>query len=241
MQIKTSGIVLHQFKYTDTSIIATIYTRTHGRVSFLLQGVRKKSSKIKANLFQPLFLVDLEVYYKNKRELQKIKEANNNFPFQSIPYDFRKRAIAFFLAEILYKTLQEEESNPYLFDFIFNHIKILDFKEEGLSNFHIYFLLQLTKHLGFFPQTNYNLNRTFFDLKRGGFVQTRPNHENYLDEKMSGYFYEFLNYSNNQHEKLKVPKKIRQQLIDNTLKFYYIHNPGMTQIKSFKILKETFE
>jgi DNA repair protein RecO (recombination protein O) len=241
MQIKTGGIVLHQFKYTDTSIIATIYTRTNGRLAFLLQGIRKKGTKMKANLFQPLFLVDLEIYYKSKRQLQKIKEANNNFPFQSIPYDYKKRAIALFLGEILYKTLQEEESNPYLFDFIYNHIKILDLKEKGLSNFHIYFLLQLTKHLGFFPQMNYNQNQPIFDLKKGNFVQIRPNHEDYLDQESSSYFHELLNYSKNQHEELKVPKKIREQLMDNTLKFYYMHNPGMTQIKSFDILKETFE
>jgi DNA repair protein RecO (recombination protein O) len=240
MQLKSKGIVLHQLKYSDTSLITTIYTSTHGRLSFLLQGARKKKAKLKANLFQPLFLLDLEMYYKNNRQLQKIKEANNAYPFQTIPYDFKKRTIALFLGEILYKTLHEEESNPYLFDFIYNHIKVLDLKESGLSNFHIYFLVQLTKHLGFFPQNNFNDTNTFFDLKNGKFVPFKPNHDFFMDKEESSYFSHFLSYSNNQNEEILIPRKVKMQILEKILEFYQIHNPGRSEIKSFEVLKEIF-
>ena len=241
MQIKTKGIVLHHLKYSDSSIIATIYTNTHGRIPFLLQGARKHKARTKANLFQPLFLVDIEMIYKNNRQLQKIKEANNACPFQSIPYDFRKRTIALFLGEILYKTLQEEESNPYLFDFIYNHIKILDLKESGISHFHIYFLIQLTKHLGFFPQNNFDQSNRLFDLKKGKFVPLNPPHKLFLAEEESRYFKQFLSYSNNQNENINIPKKIKQKLLESILNFYQIHNPGVSNIKSYEILKEIFQ
>src|SRR6056297_3707722 len=166
----TRGIVLHSFKYGETGIICNIYTETHGKVAFLVQGARKHKAKLKANLFQPLFLLDLEVYYKEKRQLQKIREARNAHPFQSIPYDFRKRTIALFIAEVLYKSLQEEESNPPLFSYLINQIKMLDLKEEGLANFHLYFLIHLSKYLGFFPQNNYSRSFTFFDMQNGKFT-----------------------------------------------------------------------
>lgn len=241
MQVKTKGIVLHQLKYSDSSIIATIYTNTHGRLSFLLQGARKARSKIPANLFQPLFLVELEMYYKNTRQLQKVKEAGNSFPFQSIPYDFRKRTIALFLGEILYKTLNEEESNPFLFDFIYNHIKTLDLKEKGLSNFHIYFMVHLTKHLGFFPQDNYDDAHPYFDLKNGKFVQIKPNHQQFMDAAESSYFCRFLTHSGNQHEGFHVPRKIKQNVLERLLDFYQIHNAGISNIKSYEVLKEVFQ
>ncbi|MFO8235462.1 MAG: DNA repair protein RecO [Bacteroidales bacterium] len=241
MQTKTEGIVLHHIKYSDSSLIATIYTRHHGRLSFLLQGVRKKRSKVKPNLLQPLFLLNIEMYYKNSRQLQKAREISVYSPFQSIPYDYRKRTIALFLAEILYKTLREEESNPPLFDFIFNHIQMLDLKESGLSNFHIYFLIHLTKYLGFFPQDNYDKTHKFFNLKNGAFVQFKPNHEDALDKKESAYLTKFLKHSPNQMEGEKIPHKTRQQIIEKLLDFYYIHNSGLSTIKSFEVLKEIFK
>ncbi|MFP4042082.1 MAG: DNA repair protein RecO [Bacteroidales bacterium] len=241
MQVKTEGIVLHQIKYSETSIISTIYTRSHGRLSFLLQGVRKKGAKIKANLLQPLFLLNIEMYYKSNRQLQKVKEISNYTPFQSIPYDFKKRTIALFLGEMLYKTLKEEESNPSLFDYIFNHIQILDLKDTGLSNFHIYFLVHLTKYLGFFPNANYDKTNKFFDLKKGAFVRFRPNHEFVMDEVESRYFAQFLQHSSNQLAKETIPHKTRQQIIEKLINFYYIHNPGLSSIKSFDVLKEIFQ
>ena len=58
---KTRGIVLHHIKYSETSIIATIYTEVFGRQSYIIKGIRNKKSKIKANILQPLFLLNMEV------------------------------------------------------------------------------------------------------------------------------------------------------------------------------------
>jgi DNA repair protein RecO (recombination protein O) len=241
MQVKTQGIVLHQIKYSETSIIATLYTRSHGRITILVQGARKKRAKIRASLFQHLFLLDLEMYYKDTRNLQKLKEASIDIPFREIPYDYRKRTIALFLAEVLYKTLHEEESNPFLFDFIYNHIKILDLKENGLSHFHINFLIQLTKHLGFFPENNYNATNSYFDLKKGQFVGLKPSHDNFLPEEESRYFSKLMDYSSNQHAELTLNRKLRNKLLEAILEFYYMHAPEISKIKSYDVLKETLE
>ena len=55
MLYKTRGIVLNHIKYSDTSVIVTMYTETFGRQAYIVNGVRGKKSKIKANIFQPLF------------------------------------------------------------------------------------------------------------------------------------------------------------------------------------------
>ncbi|MFP4620159.1 MAG: DNA repair protein RecO [Bacteroidales bacterium] len=240
MLTKTRAIALHYIKYSDTSVILTAYTEAFGRVSFMLQGIRRKNSKINLNMFQPLFLSDLEVYYKQQRSLQKIKEASNAYPFQSIPYDYRKRTIALFLAEVLYKSLQEEESNPALFGFLINHIKMLDLKEKGLGNFHLYILLHLTKYLGFFPQNNYSKTFPFFDMQNGKFTSLKPVHNHFLDYPDSENLSELLKTSSRQHQELPIKKERRLQILHGLLDFYYLHNPGMGHIKSFEILKETF-
>lgn len=240
MLTKTQAIALHHIKYSDTSAILTAYTEAFGRISFMLQGIRRKNSKMNLNLFQPLFLSHLEVYYKQQRELQKIKEASNAYPFQSIPYDYRKRTIALFIAEVLYKTLQEEESKPDLFGFLFNHIKMLDIKEKGLGNFHLYFLVHLTKYLGFFPRNNYSSSLSYFDMQNGKFTSLKPFHNHFLGLPNSAHLHELLKPSGKQHQELQIKRENRLQILHALLDFYYLHISGMGHIKSFEILKETF-
>jgi len=96
----TRGVVLHQIKYSESSIITKIYTEAFGIQSFLVRGVRKKGSKIKAGLFQTLSLVDLVVYFKEKSNIQNLKEIKSALPQTSIPFNIKKSTIAIFLKEL---------------------------------------------------------------------------------------------------------------------------------------------
>lgn len=237
---KTRGIVLNHIKYSETSIIVTIYTENFGRQAYIINGVRSKKSKIKANIFQPLFLLNMEVYHKPKRDLQRVKEIQNAFVFTSLPYDLKKSTLAIFIAEILYKTIQEQEPNQELFNYLFNSIQLLDLKEQGLSNFHIYFLIHLTKYLGFFPNNNYSETKCYFDLKAGGFVQIKPMHLSHLDKEESRFLSKMLLFSEDQHEDLKMNYKSRIQLLERILEYYLLHNEGVANIKSLDVFKEVF-
>jgi DNA repair protein RecO (recombination protein O) len=240
MLYKTRGIVLHYIKYSETSVIVTIYTERFGRQSYIINGVRSKKAKIKANILQPLFLLDMEVYYKPKRDLQRVKEVQNAVIFTSLPYDIRKSTLAIFIAEIIYKAIQEQESNPDLFEYLYNSVQILDLKELGLSVFHIYFLIQLTKHLGFFPNNNYSEEKCFFDLKAGAFVQIKPFHTSFLDKEQSLILSQLMNFSTDQHENLKVKYKERSEMLEKIIEYYRLHNTGISEIKSMSVLKEVF-
>jgi len=237
---KTRGIVLHYIKYSETSVIVTIYTESFGRQSYIINGVRSKKAKIKANILQPLFLLDMEVYHKPKRDLQRVKEVQNTVIFSSLPYDIRKSTLAIFIAEIIYKAIQEQESNPELFEYLYNSVQILDLKESGLSVFHIYFLLQLSKHLGFFPNNNYSEEKCFFDLKAGTFVQIKPFHSSYLDKEHSLILSQLMNFSADQHESFKIGYKERTELLEKIIEYYRLHNTGISEIKSIGVLKEVF-
>ena len=237
---KTQALVLHHIKYSDTSIIMHAYTEAHGRISFMVQGVRKKNSPMKIGLFQPLFILDLEVDYKQKRQLQKIREARNAHPFQSIPHDFRKTSMALFIAELLYKTLREEEPNPDLFHFLVNHLLVFDLKEKGLANFHLFFMTHLTKYLGFFPHNNFDASNLYFDCHKGYFIPFKPHHNHFLEKPESEFFHTLLQHAPRQHEELTIPKTSRLKLLHALVDFYTLHNPGMGHINSFEILRETF-
>ena len=80
---KTRGIILHQIKYSDSGIVAQIYTRKFGRQSFIIKGMRNRKAGKHNILFQPMSILDLEMYFKASRDLQILKE----FSVPFIPYD----------------------------------------------------------------------------------------------------------------------------------------------------------
>ncbi|NOR75345.1 MAG: DNA repair protein RecO, partial [Draconibacterium sp.] len=153
MLATTEGIVLRFIKYGESSVITTIYTRDFGRQNYLINAARSKKSKNRASLLQSLFLVDLVAYQKPLRDLHRIKEVKSNQPYQNIAFDITKSTQVIFLAEVLYKTINEQESFPEMFDFIKSALLYFDLMEKGELNFHLFFLFHLTEYLGFLPNT----------------------------------------------------------------------------------------
>src|SRR6188768_3165830 len=94
---KTRGIVFRFTKYGETSIIVNIFTELFGMQSYIVNGVRSKSSKNKIALYQPLTLLDLVVYHRDNANILRIKEIKCLYPYQFIPMDVRKSTIAMFV------------------------------------------------------------------------------------------------------------------------------------------------
>src|ERR1051325_9557854 len=146
---KTKGIVFHVTPFSESSVVAKIYTALFGLQSYLINGVRNKKAKIKPGLLQPLSLLDMVVYHKERSGLQRLKEIRpsaSGGQFTSIPFDVKKGSMVMFLNEVLYKSIKEEEANQQLFDFIFNAIQLLDVQPEANNDYHLLFLVQLTKY-----------------------------------------------------------------------------------------------
>ena len=179
MLSKTRGIVLTNFKYSENSIIVKIYTEDFGLQSYLIRSVRNKKSKIKAGIFQPLTLLEFVAGHSKRSRLHSIKEITDCSQLNGISLDIKKSSVAIFIAELLNKAIREEECNKELFEFLFNTIHFLDKKEGRVSEFHLYFLLDLTKFLGFYPQNNFGENCAVFDLYNGKFQMQIPEHSYY--------------------------------------------------------------
>ncbi len=238
---KTRGVVLHTIKYTDSSVISHIYTENFGRKSFIITGARGRKSPARVNLLQHLSILDMEVYIKQTRDLQRIKEIRIHEPFSSIPYHPVKNAVALFVSEILYKTLQEEEPNPNLFSYLLNAIMIFDLSGKGYANFHLLFLLGLTRYLGFFPRNNYNLSNEFFDIENARFTVTRPLHPHFISPDASRHLPGLMECSFENMDKIRLNSAMRNNLLKGILDYYRFHIPVMGNIKSFSVLKEVFE
>ena len=238
---KTRGIFLHAVKYSETSLIASIYTEDYGRQSFIINGIHGKNSTVRAAVFQPLYLLDLEIYYKSGREIHRIKNARISFPYSNIPFDIRKSTQVLFLAEVLYKCLREEEPNIELFDFLYHSLTLLDLTEAGISNFHIWFLFKLTRFLGFSPNREDAEICNFFDLQTARFVSHEPLHSQFTDKHLTILFTRLFNIDSSSIENLDYTQHERRLILEKLLEFYHIHLGNLGEFKSLEVLKEVLK
>ncbi|MBL6446538.1 DNA repair protein RecO [Fulvivirga sp. 29W222] len=213
---KTRGIVFKYFKYRDTSIIAKVFTEEFGLQTYIVNGVRSKSSKGKIALYQPLTLLELVVYYKESADINRISEVKCGSPFQTIPTDIRKTAIAMFVAEVLYKCVKEEGDVHDVFEFIYHSIKILDHLESDYQNFHLQFMLKLSKYLG-------------FGIESSDFLDVFYAEEAQLAKELMDNSYE---------ESAKLNNSSRRKMLDHIIKFFQTNVDSLKEINSIKVLQE---
>ncbi len=240
MQVKTSGIVLHSIKYSDSATIVTVYTRQFGRVSYMVHGVNKKKAMFRASFLQPLSLLEMDVFHVPGKEIQRIKDIQMGFPFAGIPFHPVKNAVALFLSEMLYKVLRQTEPDESLYLFLENSIRQLDCCEEGMANFHLVLLLKLTRYLGFEP--NYDdAQANYFDLMNGIFSKSRPLHAHFLLPDLTADFAALLRTDYTSMHALKFARETRFKILEGIIEYYRMHVPEFHGLHSLAVLHSLFD
>lgn len=237
---KTRGIVLHTTRYGESSLVVHCYTEQYGRQTYMVKGVRKSRKQNRSNLFQALFILDFEVYHKNSAGMQLVKEVNRAIPLNSIPFDISKSTQALFIAEVLYRVVKEEESNPMLAHFLIHTIQYLDALEEPFADFHILFMFQLSKHLGFYPQNNYGDGQVFFNLASGLFKSHMADPEVQLNEAESILWSRYMTIDFQSIRETEFNASQRKSMLDNLVRYFRFHIEGMGDIRSLEVLHAFF-
>jgi DNA repair protein RecO (recombination protein O) len=236
MLLKTRCIVLRQIPYSDNAIIVHVYTRESGRMAFMARISKSKTAKLRKNLFQPLFLLEIEYSNKNSRDLQQISEAVLNPLLHTIPINPNKNATALFLSEILYLCLKEEEGSSQLYDFLENSIKYFDLQEINSNDFHVIFLSKLLKYIGFSPLLLEG-DKNYFDIQNGIFTLSKPLSHIYLNPEETKVFIACLSLSFSEIPDLS---KLRKPVLTKIVDYYKIHLLTGKEPKSLAVLQEVF-
>jgi DNA repair protein RecO (recombination protein O) len=235
---KTRGIVFKTTNYGESSMIVQVFTEKFGLQSYIINGVKKPKAKINQNMLQPLHLLDMVVYHKNTGSVQRISELKNSPLLQTIPYDIIKSSIAIFLNEVLYKAVRQQSADENLFDFIFTAIEWLDNQEENLANFHLLFLVRLTRYLGFYPEQFNASNSDYFDMKNGTFSRYKPEGLYNLSPPHTQNFGALLQTRFEDISRLKFSHDERRYLLQKLLDYYALHIEGFGNIRSHEVLEE---
>ena len=148
---KTEAIVLHSLKYGEQRVIVDMFTRSHGRLAFIVPLPRSARSTLKKQYFQPLTLLTIEMDVRPQQQLQKLKDASLLSPLSALLSTPDKLAIGLFVAEFLYHALKGEQQNEPLFEYVLSSLQWLDGAPDRYANFHLVFLMRLSRFLGFYP------------------------------------------------------------------------------------------
>jgi DNA repair protein RecO (recombination protein O) len=236
MLVKTKAIVISSIKYQEKSLIVKCFTLSDGLKSYFVRDAfssRKSNQKIA--YFQPFSILEIEAIHKNKGTLENFKEIKLATPFQTIHNTITKSTIVLFLSEMMHYSIHEEEENEALFTYLETALLWLDTHDE-IVNFHLIFLLEATKYLGFYPD-NTDIDLPYFEMTEGIFtpfhaISSLSQHETQLFKKLLSLKFE---------SDLKTFHVIeRQLLLKIIIDYYSFHLDGFRKPKSLDVLKEVF-
>jgi len=240
MQEKTQGIVLRTIKYGENSVIADIYTESHGALGFLVRIPKSRKSAIRNVLLSPLSLLEVDFDYRENRKLQNLQDVRVWEPYNTVPYHPVKATIALFLSEFLYYSLRDEHENPSLYNYLVHSLLWLDAREDRFANFPATFLIHLTRFLGFWPcvPEEHATTGWVFDMQDAQMTGKLPAHNAYLRPEEAVYVPRLMLMDYSNMHLYHLTRQQRSRLMEGLNDYYRLHVPGFPELKSMAILRE---
>lgn len=194
------------------------------------------------SFLQPFSIISVDAEMRQKYPIQQIKEVKPEQPHTNILFDPYKNMMALFLAEVLSHVLHTNEKDNRLFAFLNYSIHYLDLAEKGIANFHITFLIKLTRFLGFFPDLKSNNRATdFYDLRQATFVSEKPLHNHFLASQETNILLQISRINFRNMHQFKFNRQERMLLLEKILFYYKLHISDLGEIHSLAVLKEVFD
>ena len=259
MIIKTEAIVLHTLKYGEQKIIVDMFTRQQGRLSFVVTMSKTGKGRLKKQYFQPMTQLEVTYDLRPRVQLQKLTDVRLLVPYTSIPLSAEKLAITLFVAEFLYYALRSEQHNEPLYDYIADSLQWLDAAEAEYANFHLTFLMRLSRFLGFYPnmETPPNLpclgegldtplkqeetergSRLVFDLREARFSSAFPMHPDFLPPAEAQLIRLLMRMDFPTMHLFRLSRLDRQRIMEVLMRYYKLHLPDFPELKSLAVLHQ---
>jgi DNA repair protein RecO (recombination protein O) len=196
---------------------------------------------MKKQFFQPLTILEIETDVRPKLQLQKLADVRLLHPFSTIPFDPHKLSIALFIAEFLYYALRSEQQNVLLFDYVTDSIQWLDGQDSRFANFHLVFLMRLSRFLGFYPNLDDYSAGDYFDLRESIFLSAPPVHRDFLYPQEAEKVQLMMRMDFATMHLFQMSHTERNRLLEVALSYYRLHIPDFPELKSLSVLQELYE
>lgn len=252
---KSHAIVLHTLKYGDHKVVVELFTRTWGRLSFIVTLPKSAKSPFRKQYFQPMTVLEVECDVRPRVALQKMHDVRLLVPYTTIPLSPAKLSITLFIAEFLYYALRSEQRNEPLFDYITDSMQWLDAAVTHYANFHLTFLMRLSRFLGFYPNMETPSNLPYseerldtphrqgetegvFDLREGLFTTTVPVHQDFLPSAEARMIRLLMRMDYPTMHLFQISQQDRRRILDVLMRYYKLHLPDFPELRSLAVLHQ---
>jgi DNA repair protein RecO (recombination protein O) len=222
-------------------MIIDLLTQSDGRVSIVTHIPKTQRGKLKKQYFQPMNILDVEIDLRPRTQLQHLRDARLAVPFSSIPFHPHKLSIALFLAEFIYYSTRDEQRNEALFAYLEHSILWLDGCTEGFANFHLVFMMRMSRFIGFFPYIEDYQEGDYFDMRAASFTAHAPLHPDFLNRDDSSRINTLMRMNYESMHLFKMSHDDRNRIIDVIITYYRLHVPNFPELKSLQVMKAIFE
>jgi DNA repair protein RecO (recombination protein O) len=236
--IHTRGIVLRRIPYSETSVILTVFTEKLGLRKYLANGVRSARAKTKSALYQPMALLEMVVYHRDDRELNRLGEVRAAYVYRAVPFEVFKGAVGLFMAEVAQKTVREGDASPDFFGFLYEAFVLLDQWEGSVANLPIWYLVRLTAFLGIRPGGEQGPSAPIFDMREGVFVAEVPGHHAFLSAEESEVLGRLAAEGVAECMALPLKAPLRRGMLERLLQYYKMHLDYMAEVHAHLVLQE---
>lgn len=232
--------MLSHVRYGENGVVCKLYVREAGLKSFMVKGLGSRRSVIRPAYLQPLTLLEVVFEDQPHRELLHLKEAKIYQATPSLHDQLPKTALTFFMAEVIQRSIREMETNTEMFDFLESAVLQLEKSQESVSTYPLWFLLRLSRYLGFLPMNNRDTQRPWFSLEAGTFTDLPPGGSSLiLQDEISAGFAEMLNaFSSDVFHPIPLPN--RKVLLEALLFYFSVHLPEFRDLKSPAVFQKIF-
>ena len=170
---KDLGFILRRYNFRETSLIATLYTSRFGKVRGIFKGFYTQKKEFSSGL--DVFSLNEFVFYPKRSEIWLISHADLVSDFAILRANLAKTKAAATIFNLIDRTMQLWDSNPYIFDLTRSCLDL--FGQENESKVLYIFLIKFLTFAGFKPEFNHCIScqevlgeQISFSASRGGLI-----------------------------------------------------------------------
>ena len=122
---RTHAILLHKTRLTESSLIVTWLSASHGRLKTVAKGALRPKSRL-AGVLDSLQMCEIRFSPARSGELHGLKEAILVDPFVNLRTDYHRLSLAAYAVELIERATEPEFPVPELMDLLQRLLRFLD-------------------------------------------------------------------------------------------------------------------
>lgn len=236
MITKSEAIVLRTIDFQESSLIATLFTQKHGKISVIAKGARKPKSKFSAFLV-PGQYIEVVMYLKTSRSVQTLSDASYIKKLDRFRVDLEKMALAVTTLELVSQIVHENEVNKPVFDFLAGFLPWLNNAEKVTKKIFPYVQIRLAQLVGIGLQPEIaegtNADKGYINIQTGSLSREQQGEEVILlTPAQFAFVFKSLHSKDSSIFSIDLNDNELNELIEYLDKYFHYHIEGITPRKS---------